>query len=372
MVGSAVMRPRAGLWRGSCFSLNCPARRRLQLGLLWILLIAPGSQAQPQSEEATRDARSRFETEAPAGWDALEKMLSSVKASATWRLDIDNTDSASSEYHKHTRSENKVQIFLSQGAGKSVVDAIDGSGAWARRTVSAYSSDYGFVAGQASQDGPYFVKSWGRDEATIEKIQRDIHLSYGMCLKAAVYLDSDLRPLRELVSTDGFHLSSCIYKEQGGVRLVESAFDFLPGKAPAIPGVRHVTVLLDPEKEWRVVGCTTVIGDYTVYLTLEYFEGSNFAAVKRYQTRVVSPIGTRETTISCESLSGEAIPPSEFRLSSVGLPEFSKPALRSSRLFFIGVNFLILAALLLLGYIRLRSRRARSDHRSKETGAGTL
>jgi hypothetical protein len=304
----------------------------------------------------------RFEAEAAAGWDTLKRSMSPLVGRATWTYEVDVTDPGDPEYGKHVFRNQKLSFWIIEGAAKVRVETYDQSGRWSGGSVYGVNPEYAFVLGQAVQDGPYFIKSCGRDIETIERVRLQLDVTALAYLRTPYGIESDFRTLPDLTRSGGFKLLSCKGLQEPSRELAEVEFTFTPvgQAATGDPSVRRARVVLDPTQNWRVIRSGTTRDGEHSELSVDYAstDATSMSALVRRSTFPKSKITER---IVYEPFSHAITPRGEFYLPTYGLPEcpVTGSGRRVSSLFWIGANLVVIGLIAVaLYYLRERRRNA--------------
>jgi hypothetical protein len=302
-----------------------------------------------ESQDAWRD---RFQAHAVAGWERL-RQSAPTQASQNRKYRFKTTDG------KEVNVTQRIQYWLSDRAMKLCVDSYEPSGKWKDRRVFCVNTDYAFVAEQPVQGARYFLKKYGRDQATIDQVKTSIVLRI-YYLEIPYHVQMDPRTLPEVFASGDVELISCRESQPVGSNLVEVQYNFKPSGVPARqdPSIRRSIDILDPNADWRVVKSTQTSEQGKYELDISYAPNQDGRWVMAKSVcRGTLKNATLVETSEFDSISRQPVPPSEFYLSSVGLPEVPTAGDRRFwRLVLIGGNLILVGLVLLVVYQRRKKR----------------
>jgi hypothetical protein len=267
--------------------------------------------------------RRRLEMDAVPSWEKQAKEMLPYSGSETFTRVVEMSDPKAPGYVAGGIAETEMQVRQFQavdGAAKAIVDSCDKSGTWNMRTVYCVNSQYAFVATQTVKDGDYSIIQYGNDETTFGKVRGNI--------SRTIYVAEMASHLAEQVQSKDFHFISGQDIEEDKRHLVRMEFTFVPLGKPWTPAplMRRSKILLDPSNNWRIVSAITESGNMIEDIELQYaLKSHNLGDVSRVVLQVDQPTWKVKDTMTFvfSPLSHEAIPASEFLLSSVHIPEVS-------------------------------------------------
>lgn len=305
--------------------------------------------------------RERFEKEAPPAWQRLTDSTRSVAGAENEAFDGESTDRTAANYGVPISRKEHRQFWLTGAARKVVVDRYE-AGKWEGRSVYCANPDYAFVASQAVEGGPYFLKKYGSDKDTVNLVGHYFAAHGASDLRIAYAAEGDWRTMPELVHAADFLLTSCKQLEGSERSLVEVSYRFHPPPRPGwnrVPPSEEATAVFDPTADWRLVRAKVRSAEgVTGELLLSYApDPAHLGSVTKLVRHITGPTGKATIVIDAISYFYAPIPPGEFRLNSVGLPEIdSANAGRNWRLILIAAT-LIAMGFLFYAFYRRGSRR---------------
>jgi hypothetical protein len=306
-------------------------------------------------------ARSRFKTEAQAGWARMEESMTAIVGSL-----VGTSESYDPKDSKTLKGNDKTKIWIAHGATKVQVEMYDNSGKSFQRTVFCINPDYAFALKQDIQDGPYQLEACGQDLPVIDQIQRGINAMGLWRLRIPYSIESDIRPLPDIVKSKNYQLIRCTEKQDGDRKLIEVEFNFKQDESIhsgmfASNGqdrsLRVTKVLLDPEADWRVVRSATKRAGGESKMEVTYHqEHSGSGNVASAQISIVQPKDISTTKLDYSPLLHQDTALEDFYLPAFGLPHCSKPA--NWRPLLIIINILVVGIFLIVIYRRRRAKAA--------------
>jgi hypothetical protein len=299
----------------------------------------------------------KSEADAVAGWERLRQAVKSVSGRQTYTFEVKPIEGTEPPRKPEFCKEVREFAIMGERTKKVLIDEYSVSGKWMRRRVYAINPDYAFALSQVAQGGPYLVSIFGRDQATVDKVNLWI-LGHTYSFE-----ESFPRTLSELVKSKDFHFVSCQEVDRGGHKFVELGCTFPPIGliAKQDPSVRQAAFVFDPSFDWRVVHSTTDRPLVRDEEEMTYIPNSNDEHSSSMASLVMhSTFKTAKARYvsNFESLSYSTLPVSEFYLASFGVAEVPSPnAQRYWRLLTIGLSLIVIGVLLYFAY----RRRAQAD-----------
>jgi len=295
----------------------------------------------------------KAEADAVAGWERLRQAVKSVSGRQTYTYEVKPIEGIEPPRKPEFYKEVREFAIMGERTKKVLVDQYSVSGKWMRRRVYAINPDYAFALSQVAQGGPYLVSIFGRDQATVDKVNLLI-AGHTYSLEESFRTVTDPRTLSELVKSKDFHFVSCQEVDRGGHKFVELGCAFSPIGliAKQDPSVRQAAFVFDPSFDWRVVHSTTDRPLVRDEEEMTYISNSNDEHSSSMASLVMhSTFKTAKAShvSNFESLSYSTLPVSEFYLASFGVAEVpSANAQRYWRLLTIGVSFFVVGFVLFI------------------------
>ncbi len=339
----------AGLWRSR------RARIRRAAFLLAMAIFA----SMPFIAFAKEDsAQIRFEREAVAGWERIEKSMEPIVGSVIVTAESHGRGNASV-----CRSVSKTKVWIIRGAEKLQEDLYDGRGKWLERTVICINPDYSFAVRQDIQAGPFRIMAFGRTHPMIDNIRSAIDALGLSWFRSPYGIESDIRPLPKILKSKYFRLIRCSDIQINGRQLVEVEFAFKQDESEHSgmfssngedQSSRMATVLLDPAADWRVVRSTTKRKGGESRMELIYNQKSGVPGdVANTQVSIIESQETSETRFDYSPFLYQNTAINEFYLPTFGLAESNVPQLSSSsnrawQWILIALNVIVIAILVVV------------------------
>lgn len=338
----------------ACRFIPTPTKLGLLVGFLLVAFPCLGL-------DQTNSVADRFSTEAATGLERLEKSFQSVSATVKWSRKTHSTDFQ--KYAPDYQGNQVRKIWFAGSSGKVIIDYYNAEGVWKSRKVYCFNPDYGFVAAQSIQDGPYILASYGINNDQAMARARLSVLDFVRDLQWTYDLVAEYRTLGQIVRSPDFHLISCVERKEGERRVVDAEFSFTPpGGSWVGPSGSPISAkaTFDPAADWRLLstvvkGATWNRQSQNTYTPDELQPGA-ISKMVRHNTST-DGLSADDYSLDISSLSFAMPAFGEFRLGSVGLPELSvKKGWGFWRLVLIGGNILLIG-LLLFFYSRRRENR---------------
>lgn len=302
----------------------------------------------------------RLTVDGPSGWKRLEKSLKNASGTIKWSRSTHATDHQ--KYAPDYRGNEVRRFWLSDSAGKVIIDYQNDAGEWISRKVYCFNADYGFIAAQSVRDGPYLLASYGvNNDDAMTRAKGLVH-DYANDLCRSYDLLAEARTLAEIVTSPDFTLRSCVERDENGRALVEAEFSFTPpGRSWVGPSGSPISakLLLDPSADWRILTTEVKGAAWNRQSRNSYQPDAPPGSMAKMVRHNVTTDGkaTDDYSLDFSTFSFETPAASEFRLPSVGLAELSvKRRWGFWRLVLIGGNILIVGIALYF-YSRRRERR---------------
>jgi hypothetical protein len=305
----------------------------------------------------------RFRTEAPEGWKKLQQSLTPpLSGSMHMANDYLFTEANNRSAGQHSKSTMQQRFWISRDSAKMTFDELAGSGKWNSVYTCAFNPDYGFIVRRGAPDGPYTIETAGRAARAI--CRDDIDWFVIRMLESPFSQYREERMLAEIVKRKSVKLLSCSEESRDGQYVVRAEMQ-LPASWYPRPVPGHLTVWADPQMDWRVVRSESHYASYDGPLSTdcrrEYVAGRDHPAqLKRYLLHTKYQHFENWQTVEFLNLSQSPIPESEFRLTSIGLPESAANGTSAPsspwRWPLLGANIAVVALLLALLYRRRRRK----------------
>jgi len=333
---------------------------RLLLSALMVVITPALSASEQQSP------KQRFADNALIGWERLKQSTSEIAGLARRTYEVQITDKSDPQFGKPVVRNSELHFSIDNGSARIQVDDKDKNGN-RRRTIFGANPEYSFTAAQSSPDGPYFIKSCGRDTETVDSIRKTIEILVASDLHASFGVDTDLRTLPELMKSDGWTVHHCADVSLDGRHVIEVGCSWMPTAQDSQKYKkgeeqrRHAMLYLDPAADWRVLKISTTIGDsvQTSFQVSYVPTDGNSARIARSVRRNVYRASVITDTIEFPSWTTTPTSASEFYLPSLGLPDCPDPKQRlRARLLLIGGNLIVIGTVTLFLYYWRRRKHA--------------
>lgn len=299
------------------------------------------------------DSREELE-KAIDGWKQIWTSMLPTTATATTVGEGEITDRNDPDFGKKNVIKYVYKFWLTDKSKKIVIDVFDEAGKWQKRRVTGSNPDYGFVAQQATENGPYYLTECVRDRQPFDHVNQVLS-AFLIKLLAPISMGTEMEPLPEIVNRKGFRLIGTSKVEIDGHSYIQFQIAFEPGDVGPDDHKIPVScrIVVDPAMNWRVVRTTTENDGQSVTMNVEYGRGDGANGLQKVTWDRKFSNAKNSETFEITSTLHEPPSDSEFYLASLGLPDCPTLGVTGNhRLLFIAINLLIIGVIFLILYRR--------------------